>query len=111
MANKTKIVLASMFFLIVVLLHLLGLLFNENLAFFTKPFITISLVIVYLISVKKANFWFGKQRALNVKKYFESQGIPAVKLKASSKGETSPVVPNDSEENRAKNRRIEITVN
>jgi uncharacterized membrane protein YhhN len=58
MANKTKIVLASMFFLIVVLLHLLGLLFNENLAFFTKPFITISLVIVYLISVKKANFWF-----------------------------------------------------
>ncbi|MEO9572025.1 MAG: lysoplasmalogenase [Polaribacter sp.] len=53
---KTKIF--SILFLIVVSLHLLGLLQNDALAFFTKPFITISLAIVYLSSVKKANFWY-----------------------------------------------------
>ncbi len=31
---------------------------DNTLAFFTKPFITISLVVLYLISVKKANFWY-----------------------------------------------------
>ena len=55
---KTKTKIFSGLFLIVVILHLLGLLQNEALAFFTKPFITISLAVVYLSSVKKANFWY-----------------------------------------------------
>ncbi len=58
MKKKNKIILASIFFLITVIMHILGLLFYEVLAFFTKPFITISLVVVYLTSVKKANFWY-----------------------------------------------------
>ncbi|WP_299897398.1 OmpA family protein [uncultured Aquimarina sp.] len=63
------------------------------------------------IGDNKSNQYFGLKRAENVKKYFISQGISAEKLSSKSKGETDPIVPNDSEENRAKNRRIEITVN
>ncbi|GAA4271731.1 OmpA family protein [Aquimarina gracilis] len=60
---------------------------------------------------EEANLWFGQERANNVKKYLISQGIEGDKIIASSKGESSPIVPNDTEENKAKNRRIEITVN
>ena len=59
----------------------------------------------------ESNQIFGKNRANNVKKYLISQGIPTVKLLSKSKGELSPIAPNDTEENRAKNRRIEIIVN
>jgi len=54
---------------------------------------------------------FGKVRAQNVRGYLISQGISADKLTSKSKGELSPIAPNDTEENRAKNRRIEIIVN
>ena len=60
---------------------------------------------------EEANLWFGQQRANNVRQYLISQGIDADKVKATSKGESNPIVPNTSEENRAKNRRIEIIVN
>jgi outer membrane protein OmpA-like peptidoglycan-associated protein len=63
------------------------------------------------IGEEQANMWFGQQRANNVRDYFISQGIAKDKVIALSKGESSPVVMNDSEENRAKNRRIEIIVN
>ncbi len=58
MRKETKIIAASILFLLVIILHLTGLLLNDTLAFFTKPFITISLALVYLASVKKANFWY-----------------------------------------------------
>ena len=58
MKNQAKIISASVFFLLIILLQLSGILFNDVLAFFTKPFITISLVVLYLSSVKKANFWY-----------------------------------------------------
>lgn len=58
MKNKTSKAIASVFFLVIVLIHVLGILVNEKLAFFSKPFLMISLVIVYLVSVKKASFWF-----------------------------------------------------
>ncbi len=60
---------------------------------------------------EEANLWFGQERANNVKQYLISQGIDQEKLNASSKGESNPIVSNNNEENRAKNRRIEITVN
>ena len=60
---------------------------------------------------EEANLWFGQQRANNVRQYLISRGIDADKVKATSKGESNPIVPNTSEENRAKNRRIEIIVN
>ncbi|WP_103068387.1 OmpA family protein [Aquimarina sediminis] len=63
------------------------------------------------IGDEEANLWYGKQRANNVRDYLIAQGITKDKLTALSKGESSPIVPNDSDENRAKNRRIEITVN
>lgn len=59
----------------------------------------------------KSNQFFGLKRAQNVRDYLTSQGIPSDKLTAKSKGELSPIVPNDTQENRAKNRRIEIIVN
>ncbi|MFP2994929.1 OmpA family protein [Spongiivirga sp. MCCC 1A20706] len=59
----------------------------------------------------ESNTFFGAQRALNVKNYLISQGIDANKLKNSSQGEAVPIASNDTEEGRAKNRRIEIIVN
>lgn len=58
-----------------------------------------------------ANARLGKVRSTNVKDYLVSQGISESKLTAKSKGESSPIAPNDTEEGRAKNRRIEIIVN
>lgn len=63
------------------------------------------------IGTDESNLWYGQQRSNNVKKYLISQGIPKDKIKALSKGESNPIALNDSEENRAKNRRIEITIN
>ncbi len=59
----------------------------------------------------KANIWYGQQRANNVMKYLITQGVAKNKIKALSEGESNPIAPNDTEENRAKNRRIEIIVN
>ncbi|WP_438711949.1 OmpA family protein [Aquimarina muelleri] len=63
------------------------------------------------IGTNESNLWYGQQRSNNVKDYLVSQGIPEDKIKALSKGESTPIALNDSEENRAKNRRIEITIN
>ncbi len=63
------------------------------------------------VGKEEANLWYGQERANNVKNYLISQGIPKAKIKALSEGETNPIAPNDSEENKAKNRRIEIIVN
>lgn len=63
------------------------------------------------IGDEESNLWYGQQRANNVRDYLISQGIPKNKITALSKGESNPIVPNENEENRAKNRRIEITVN
>ena len=49
-------------------------------------------------------------RAESVKTYMVSQGLPAAKVRVEGKGESSPIAPNDTEEGRAKNRRVEITV-
>lgn len=53
----------------------------------------------------------ARDRATNVMKYFIQQGIAANKLKSFSKGETTPISTNDTNEGRALNRRIEIKVN
>ncbi|MCB1418090.1 MAG: OmpA family protein, partial [Notoacmeibacter sp.] len=45
-----------------------------------------------------------------VMKYLVSKGVDAGRLSAQGYGESRPLVPNDSPENKAKNRRIEITV-
>ncbi|PQJ81360.1 lysoplasmalogenase [Polaribacter glomeratus] len=58
MTKQTKTTIASSIFLAVVVLHILGVLTNDFLAFISKPFIITTLVIIYLVSVKKPNFWY-----------------------------------------------------
>lgn len=58
----------------------------------------------------EANMWFGKERAKSVMQYFVLQGIDATKLTISSKGETTPIAPNNTLEGQRKNRRIEINI-
>jgi OOP family OmpA-OmpF porin len=48
------------------------------------------------------------RRAKAIKEYLISQGIDAYRLEARGYGEDRPRFPNDSEENRKKNRRVEL---
>ena len=63
------------------------------------------------IGSEEYNRKLGYRRALSAKQYFESEGIPAEKISAESKGEIRPVDNNSTEEGRANNRRTEITIN
>ncbi len=54
------------------------------------------------------NWELSQARALAVVKFFITQGIPAERLVAAGFGEFQPLEPGDSEEARAKNRRIEL---
>jgi outer membrane protein OmpA-like peptidoglycan-associated protein len=69
---------------------------------------------VYIVghtdSVGVNNDQFGLDRANNVKDYLITQGISEAILQVSSKGENKPIATNKTEEGRAKNRRIEITI-
>lgn len=58
----------------------------------------------------EANQWIGNERAKSVMHYFVSQGIDISKLTISSKGETSPIAPNNTLEGQRLNRRIEINI-
>lgn len=58
----------------------------------------------------EANLALGLKRANTVMDYFVSQGIAADRIEANSNGETEPIDTNETEEGRAKNRRITIIV-
>jgi outer membrane protein OmpA-like peptidoglycan-associated protein len=58
----------------------------------------------------EANRQVGLRRAEAVKKYLVSQGIASSRIQAVSKAEMEPVAPNDTKENRTKNRRVEFKV-
>ncbi|OGL45480.1 MAG: hypothetical protein A2161_14800 [Candidatus Schekmanbacteria bacterium RBG_13_48_7] len=58
----------------------------------------------------KYNMELGAKRAESVKRYLFEKGIPLHRLSTISYGETEPIVPNDSRENRAKNRRVVVLV-
>lgn len=49
-------------------------------------------------------------RAFRVREYLISKGISGKRLKFSGKGDTEPLVSNDTEENRQKNRRVEFKI-
>jgi len=57
-----------------------------------------------------SNWQLGSERALAVLMSLEDYGIPTERLSESSYGETRPVVPNDTPEGRAQNRRVDIVV-
>jgi outer membrane protein OmpA-like peptidoglycan-associated protein len=58
----------------------------------------------------RRNLALSKQRARTVASYMMDKGIDAGRLVAIGYGDTKPVAPNDTQENRAKNRRIEVAI-
>jgi outer membrane protein OmpA-like peptidoglycan-associated protein len=52
----------------------------------------------------------SQKRADAVKAYLEKQGVPASRLVSEGKGDTNPVATNETEQGRADNRRVEITM-
>lgn len=62
------------------------------------------------MGTEEYNQFIGMERAKKVKALFIKQGVPENKIMVESKGETQPKYPNDTRENRAKNRRVEIIV-
>lgn len=58
----------------------------------------------------RSNWELSAARAFSVIRYFIDKDIKPERPSALGYGEYRPVAPNDTEENRAKNRRIEITV-
>lgn len=59
----------------------------------------------------KDNWELSAQRALTVTRYLVKKGLPDATVRAVGRGESSPVLPNTSSANKAKNRRVEIVVN
>ncbi|HSZ24396.1 MAG TPA: OmpA family protein [Cytophagaceae bacterium] len=57
-----------------------------------------------------ANLELSQKRAKSVYDYLVSAGVVPAKLRYKGYGETHPISPNTTEENRAKNRRIEFKV-
>lgn len=58
-----------------------------------------------------SNWELSAARAMNVVKYFqEVSGIPGDRLSGAGYGEYRPVAPNDTDENKAKNRRVDIII-
>lgn len=60
-------------------------------------------------AAKNLNY-YGVKRAEALKNYMVSQGVSADQITCESKGQTQPVAPNTTKENRALNRRAHITV-
>lgn len=56
----------------------------------------------------KVNYQLSLQRAENVRAFLVRQGVPKKIVKALGYGDTRSVAPNDTEENKQKNRRIEV---
>jgi len=56
------------------------------------------------------NFKLSDNRARSVMEYILSKGIAPVRIRSQGYGETKPVVPNTSDENRQLNRRVEFTI-
>ncbi|MDR2626907.1 MAG: OmpA family protein [Dysgonamonadaceae bacterium] len=57
-----------------------------------------------------SNQVLSEKRANSVKSYLENAGIVASRLTAQGFGDTQPVVPNTTADNKAKNRRVEFVV-
>jgi OOP family OmpA-OmpF porin len=56
------------------------------------------------------NMALGMRRAETVKAYLVSHNVPAEKVYTESKGKSSPVASNATEEGRAKNRRVDVEI-
>jgi outer membrane protein OmpA-like peptidoglycan-associated protein len=63
------------------------------------------------IDNKTNNLSLSQKRAEAVASYLIKKGFDNKKLQTKGFGESQPIVPNDSESNRAKNRRVEVGIN
>lgn len=57
-----------------------------------------------------SNWELSTSRATNVLRFLIEEGMPAVRLSAVGYGEYHPLVPNNDEESRRKNRRVDIVI-
>lgn len=62
------------------------------------------------IGSEQYNLWLSQKRAEAVKSYLVELGVYGEFIRAKGFGESKPMVENDSEENRAQNRRVEFVV-
>jgi len=60
---------------------------------------------------RTTNIRLGKDRAEFAKNYLVRNGIASAKINSSSKGPDSPIADNNTEEGKAKNRRVVVTFN
>jgi outer membrane protein OmpA-like peptidoglycan-associated protein len=58
----------------------------------------------------EANLKLSKDRAMAVKSYLVSKQITESRIESEGYGETKPVVPNDTDENKLMNRRVEFVI-
>jgi outer membrane protein OmpA-like peptidoglycan-associated protein len=56
------------------------------------------------------NLDLSQRRALAASAYLQSLSVPANRLRTAGKGKSEPIQPNDTEEGRARNRRVEIAI-
>ena len=62
------------------------------------------------VGSNSANLKLSKDRVESVKKYLESKGVDAKRMKTKGYGEKKPLAPNSTEEGRQKNRRVEFKI-
>ncbi len=58
----------------------------------------------------RSNLALSASRAVTVADYLEDRGVDKNRIVVTGAADTEPLVPNDSEENRKKNRRVEISI-
>lgn len=56
------------------------------------------------------NMKLSRERAASVEKYLEEKGIDEMRISSQGYGETKPIADNETEEGRAKNRRVELII-
>jgi outer membrane protein OmpA-like peptidoglycan-associated protein len=62
------------------------------------------------IGTEKGNIRMGQKRADKAKDYLVSKGVSSGRISTSSKGDTEPVSPDNDDDGRSKNRRLEIRI-
>lgn len=62
------------------------------------------------VGAESANQSLSERRANSVAKYLIKLGLPENQVTARGRGEVAPIAPNDTAQNRAKNRRIEFHI-
>jgi outer membrane protein OmpA-like peptidoglycan-associated protein len=63
------------------------------------------------VGSKSFNQQLSERRAKSVVDYLTGQGVDTARIKSTGYGDTRPVMPNNTEENKGRNRRIEFNVN